>query len=69
MSIVNLDFHAAQHGFIVLPLAELGIDPARPYQVEDLLNGGTFTWEGPRNFVDLDPAKSPAHILRFLPQG
>lgn len=68
VSIVNLNFREAQHGFIVLPLDELGIDSGRPYQVQDLLNGGTFTWEGPRNFVDLDPAKSPAHILRLLPQ-
>jgi starch synthase (maltosyl-transferring) len=69
VTVVNLDFHQAQHGFIVLPLAELGIDPAHPYAVQDLLDGSTFSWAGPRNFVELDPAKSPAHIFRLLPQG
>ncbi len=69
LAVVNLNFHAAQHGFIELPLAELGIDPQQPYQVQDLLSGGTFTWQGPRNFVELDPARWPAHVLRLCPQS
>ena len=59
---MNLNFHEPQHGFIVLPLAELGLNPARPYQMQDLLNGKQFDWEGPRNFVELDPLKA-AHVF------
>ncbi len=62
--VVNLNFQEPQHGFISLPLAELGIHPNRPYQVQDLLGQRSFVWQGPRNFVDLDPQQSPAHIFR-----
>ena len=64
VAVVNLDFHGTQSGFVELPLAELGIDGGRPYEVQDLVQGAAFTWQGPRNFVQLDPQKSPAHILR-----
>jgi starch synthase (maltosyl-transferring) len=67
--VVNLNFHELQRGFINVPLGELGIRPDRPYQVEDLLAGTTFTWQGPRNFVELDPHQSPAHIFRVVPQA
>lgn len=67
--VVSLNFHELQRGFIDVPLAELGIHPDRPYQVEDLLVGSTFTWQGPRNFVELDPQQSPAHIFRVVPQA
>jgi starch synthase (maltosyl-transferring) len=62
--VVNLNFHEPQHGFINLPLTELGINPDRPYHVRDLLNGISFDWQGPRNFVELDPQRTVAHIFR-----
>jgi starch synthase (maltosyl-transferring) len=62
--VVNLDFHAPQWGFIELPLGELGIDPARPFQLHDFLGGGSFTWHAARNYVKLDPHELPAHILQ-----
>jgi starch synthase (maltosyl-transferring) len=64
--VVNLNFHEAQRGFIELRLADLGLAPDRPFQVEDLLSGGRFTWQGARNFVELDPQHLPAHIFRVL---
>lgn len=64
LAVVNLNFHELQRGFIELPLAELGLDPARPYQLHDLLAGTTFTWQGPRNFVELDPRQLSAHLFR-----
>ena len=68
---MNLEFsRGAARGFVELPLAELGIGSDSPYRVQDLLNDGkTFDWKGPRNFVELDPRKSVAHILRVLPPG
>ena len=67
--VVNLNFHEQQHGFVELPLESLGISPSEPFQVQDLLGTGTFVWQGPRNFVELDPHKTPAHIFRVLPRS
>ena len=64
---VNLDPHNPQSGWIDLPLADLGLPADRPYQVEDLLTGVKFTWSGPRNYLRLDPAALPAHILALQP--
>jgi starch synthase (maltosyl-transferring) len=62
--VVSLDGHNTQSGWLELPLAELGIDPAHPYQVHDLLGGARYLWQGGRNFVELDPNVLPAHIFR-----
>lgn len=61
--VVNLDFQQPQWGHVELPLAELGIDPGKAYHVVDALSDGKFDWQGPRNFVKLDPAATPAHVL------
>ncbi|MGH8934917.1 MAG: alpha-1,4-glucan--maltose-1-phosphate maltosyltransferase [Acidimicrobiia bacterium] len=63
--VVNLDPHRVQSGFVELPLGELGVDPERPYQVEDLLQEAHHVWRGPRNYVELDPAGIPAHVFRL----
>jgi len=64
LMVVNLDPHHKQSGFVELPLAELGLDPLHPYQVHDLLSDRRFLWHGPRNYVELDPGVTPAHIFR-----
>jgi starch synthase (maltosyl-transferring) len=63
--VVNLDPHHVQAGFVDLPLEKLGIESDRPYQANDLLTGAHYVWNGPRNFVQLDPASIPVHILRI----
>jgi len=63
LCIVNLDPHHTQSGWVQLPLDELGIDPEHPYQVHDLLAEDTYTWQGPRNYVELDPRRLPAHLF------
>jgi starch synthase (maltosyl-transferring) len=62
---VNLDPHHVQAGLVELPLAELGVEPDRPFQVHDLLTGARYLWHGPRNFVQLDPQAAPAHVFRL----
>src|SRR6185437_13592018 len=42
-----------------------GADAAGAFQAHDLLSGARFLWKGERNYVALDPATSPAHILRI----
>jgi starch synthase (maltosyl-transferring) len=68
LTIVNLDVYHAQSGWLDLPLEELDIDPSRPYQAHDLLGDSRFLWHGRRNFVQLNPQVSPAHIFRLRRQ-
>jgi starch synthase (maltosyl-transferring) len=62
--VVNLDPRNTHSGWVELDLAALGIDPAMQYQMHDLLTGARYLWEGARNFVQLDPARVPAHVFR-----
>ena len=62
--VVNLDPHHTQSGWLELPLADLEIDAEHPFQAHDLLGEGRFLWNGPRNFVELDPRVCPAHVFR-----
>ena len=48
-----------------MPLEELEIPQIAPYEVEDLLTESRYTWNGPRNYVELNPATLPGHILRI----
>ncbi|WP_096460608.1 alpha-1,4-glucan--maltose-1-phosphate maltosyltransferase [Sulfurifustis variabilis] len=63
--VVNLDPHHMQSGWVHLPLADLGLDAHQPYQAHDLLSGARYLWTGERNFVQLDPHSTPAHIFRL----
>ncbi|HVE49994.1 MAG TPA: alpha-1,4-glucan--maltose-1-phosphate maltosyltransferase [Casimicrobiaceae bacterium] len=61
--IVNLDPHHAQSGWVTLDLEALEIDEDRSFQVHDLLTDARYLWNGVRNYVELDPARAPAHLL------
>jgi starch synthase (maltosyl-transferring) len=65
LTVVNLDPHNAQSGWIELDLSSLKIDPLRPYQVHDLLSDQRYQWRGGRNYVMLDPQRMPAHLFRL----
>jgi starch synthase (maltosyl-transferring) len=65
LTVVNMDVAGTHAGWIELPLAELGIDPAHPYLVHDLLGDARYTWTGAWNYVELDPNVIPAHIFRI----
>ncbi len=62
--VVNLDYRYRQSGWVELELGSLGLDAGEPYQVHDLLGEARYLWQGPRNYVELDPATLPAHIFR-----
>jgi starch synthase (maltosyl-transferring) len=63
--VVNLDPHYSQSGFVTLPLEELEVPRDRGYEAEDLLTGARYMWNGPRNYVELNPSRLPGHILRI----
>jgi starch synthase (maltosyl-transferring) len=66
--VTNLDYYNVQSGWLELPLTQLGIDAAQPYQMDDLLGGDSYQWHGPRNFVRLDPYSVASHIFHVRPQ-
>lgn len=63
--VVNLDPRHTQAGFVHLPVEDWGLAPDDGYDVRDLLDGAVYQWRGRRNYVELDPHKRPAHILRL----
>jgi starch synthase (maltosyl-transferring) len=63
--IVNLDPHHTHSGWVELPLSEWGLEPARPFQVHDLLSDVRYLWHGPRNYVEINPQIMPAHVFRL----
>ena len=65
LTVVNLDPHHVQKGWLALSLDELGLDPAAAFQVHDLLTGERYLWHGARNYVELNPALVPTAIFRL----
>ncbi|HET8611030.1 MAG TPA: alpha-1,4-glucan--maltose-1-phosphate maltosyltransferase [Burkholderiales bacterium] len=63
IAVVNLDPHHVQSGWLDLPLDAFDLAPDQPYQMHDLLSGARYIWQGPRNFVQLDPQILPAHVF------
>ncbi len=65
LTVVNLDPHNTQSGWLHLDLPTLALDTERPYQVHDLLTDQRYQWRGADNFVRLDPRRVPAPIFRI----
>ena len=63
LTVVNLDPHWTQGGWVDLDLDALGVDASQGFQVHDLLGDSRFLWHGAHNFVQLDPHVLPAHIF------
>ena len=63
--VVNLDPTRAHEAMVHAPLDALGLAPDAVYPLTDLLTGAVFRWRGARNYVRLDPAQEPAHVLRL----
>ena len=66
--VVNLDPYHRQSGWVTLPLQELGVDGHHPYQMHDLLTGARYLWNGERNYIELDPDGTQAHVFELLPR-
>ena len=61
--VVNLDPFAAHDGWTWLDLNTIGIPGDRAFAARDELSGVSYTWQGPANYVRLDPAVAPAHVF------
>ncbi|MGE0040001.1 MAG: alpha-1,4-glucan--maltose-1-phosphate maltosyltransferase [Vicinamibacterales bacterium] len=63
LTVVSLDPTAARDGSVCASLPEDPIAEGERYRVRDLLTGAAYDWQGPWNYVRLDPAGVPAHIF------
>jgi starch synthase (maltosyl-transferring) len=63
--VINLDPYHVQSGWVELPAEDFLDRPDRSYQMHDLLTGARFIWHGRRNYVELDPHYSPAHVFQL----
>ncbi len=66
---VNLDPRRVRETMVEVPLAELGLRRDEPFLVHDLLSGERYRWQGPRNYVRLDPSEKVGHVLRLERPG
>ncbi|MDM0043361.1 alpha-1,4-glucan--maltose-1-phosphate maltosyltransferase [Variovorax dokdonensis] len=62
VTVVNLDPHNAQWGWVALDPHLLDIEPQEPFQMHDLLTDQRFIWRGSHHYVRLDP-NLPAHVM------
>jgi starch synthase (maltosyl-transferring) len=65
LTVVNLDPHQPQSGWVDVDVTALRFDPGQPYQVHDLLSDQRYIWRGRYNYVLLDPQRAPAHVFRL----
>jgi starch synthase (maltosyl-transferring) len=63
--VVNLDPAQAREATVWLDSEALGLDTAAGFRVVDQLTGQEFSW-GQANYVRLDPAAGPAHVLAVV---
>jgi starch synthase (maltosyl-transferring) len=64
--VVNLDPFDAHESWLHLPLAEWGLEPGQPFQVEDLFTGETHLWHEQQH-IRLDPHDEPARLYAVRP--
>ena len=65
LTVVNLDPHHTQSGWVTLGLDGLLEEATSAFQVHDLLTDERYLWHGARNYVQLNPAFVPAAVFRL----
>ena len=63
LCVVSLDAQHEAAAMVHLDLGALGLDGGRPYQVTDLMHGHTYQWNGPSNYVALNPHGVSMHLF------
>ncbi len=67
--VVNLDPYQTQDSMIWFPLDRFGVSDSSAYFAHDLLSGDRYTWTGSDQYVRLDPALQPGHVLLLSSQS
>ncbi|MBX3452541.1 MAG: alpha-1,4-glucan--maltose-1-phosphate maltosyltransferase [Planctomycetaceae bacterium] len=63
--VVNLDSHNVESGFVQIDLAALHLTENEEFLARDLLNDQEYIWRGSRNYVELSPFATSAHIFQI----
>ena len=61
--VVNLNSYFWEESTLHLDLAALGVGHDQSFEVHDLLTDTRYIWNGPHNYVRLDPNVEPAHVF------
>jgi starch synthase (maltosyl-transferring) len=61
--IVNLNPFHWQEGTVQLDMEALGLEPWQSFEVHDLVTDTSYWWNGPANYIRLDPLDEPAHVF------
>jgi len=67
LMVANLDPLALHEDIITLDLDRLDLPADEPFQVTDELTGATWTWTGATQYIRLNPAVQPGHVLHLMP--
>lgn len=62
--VINLDSKHTTSGWVNVPLEAWGLDLRQPCQAHDMLNDTHYVWQEEWNWMELDPADSPARIFQ-----
>jgi starch synthase (maltosyl-transferring) len=65
LTVVNLDAHSRQSGYVQLPLNRLNITGSVNVKAHDLVTDEKYTWTQEWNYVELDPYKMPFHLFKL----
>jgi starch synthase (maltosyl-transferring) len=61
--VVSLDPRETRSAWITMDPPTIGVGADERYDVEDQLTGERWEWQGGRAWVQLDPARRPAHVF------
>lgn len=62
--VVNLDPTNTHGGWLRFPLDRFGMAANSSFQLDELLTGSSYRWNGEWNYVELNPHVMPAHVFR-----
>jgi starch synthase (maltosyl-transferring) len=65
LMIVNLDPHSRHSGYVQLPRTRLRLGDNINVKLHDLVTEDHYTWTQEWNYVELDPANLPFHLLKL----
>lgn len=64
LTVISLDSHHTQQGFVQLPLEALGVGAGHPLTMRDAMTENSYNWSSEWNYVELSPAL-PFHIFHI----